>query len=86
MINYNPSGGVCAVKIMIELDGDYVKEVRFVGGCDGNAQGVARLVKGMKIDDVIKRLKGIRCGYKPTSCPDQLAIALQSAKNEQTNN
>lgn len=68
--------GTCSSEIVIELDGDIVKSVRFIGGCNGNAKGVGALVKGMKADEVIKRLKGIKCGFKQTSCPDQLATAL----------
>ena len=73
--------GVCASKILFDLDGDTVKNIRFVGGCNGNTQGVARLAEGMKIDEVVARLKGVHCGMKPTSCPDQLAKALKQAKN-----
>ena len=72
--------GVCARAIEIELDGDTVKSVNFIGGCAGNTQGVAALVAGMKIDEAIARLEGIRCGFKSTSCPDQLATALKNAK------
>lgn len=71
--------GVCSRAIDIELDGDTVCEVRFMGGCSGNTQGVAALVRGMKAADAIQRLSGIRCGFKATSCPDQLAKALQQA-------
>ena len=65
-----------------ELDGDEIKEVSFEGGCNGNLKGIGALVRGMKIDDAIERLEGIRCGFKPTSCPDQLAQALKEAKAE----
>ncbi len=75
--------GVCASKILFDLDGDTVKNIRFVGGCNGNTQGVARLAEGMKIDEVIARLKGVHCGMKPTSCPDQLAQALLAAKEQE---
>lgn len=75
--------GVCASKILFDLDGDTVKNIRFVGGCNGNTQGVARLAEGMKIDEVVARLKGVHCGMKPTSCPDQLAQALLSAKEQE---
>ena len=68
--------GTCAQAIEFELDGDIIKEVQFIGGCSGNTQGVARLVEGMDVDEAIKRMSGIRCGFKPTSCPDQLAKAL----------
>ena len=69
--------GVCARAIDVEIDGDTVTRVQFHGGSSGNTQGVATLVAGMKIDDVINRLSGIRCGFKGTSCPDQLATALR---------
>jgi len=75
--------GTCAAEIRIELEGDTVESVKFVGGCSGNTQGIASLVKGMKVDEVIEKLKGIRCGFKPTSCPDQLARALEEAKNKE---
>lgn len=71
--------GVCSSAIELELDGDTIKQVHFVGGCDGNTQGVARLVQGMKAQEAISRLEGITCGFKPTSCPDQLAKALRQA-------
>ncbi|MCF0130117.1 MAG: TIGR03905 family TSCPD domain-containing protein [Pseudobutyrivibrio sp.] len=73
--------GTCSQEIIIETEGDIVKEVSFVGGCNGNTQGISALVKGMKVDDVIERLSGITCGMKSTSCPDQLAKALLEAKN-----
>lgn len=79
--NYTPKG-VCSRAITIELDGDTVKSVQFMGGCAGNTQGVARLVEGMKAQDAIKRLRGIRCGMRPSSCPDQLSIALERALEE----
>ena len=75
--------GVCASKILFDLDGDTVKNIRFVGGCNGNTQGVARLAEGMKIGEVVARLKGVHCGMKPTSCPDQLAQALLAAKEQE---
>lgn len=71
--------GTCSRSIHIVLDGDIIKEVRFMGGCSGNTQGVAALVTGMKAEEAIKRLGGIRCGMKQTSCPDQLAKALKEA-------
>ena len=74
---YKPRG-VCAALIAITLDDDgVVQDVVFTGGCNGNAQGISSLVKGMPAQQVIKRLKGIRCSYKTTSCPDQLATALE---------
>ncbi len=74
------TSGTCSRLIHIELDGDEIKEVSFEGGCNGNLKGIGALVRGMKIDDAIERLEGIRCGFKPTSCPDQLAKALKEYK------
>lgn len=74
------TSGVCAAKIVFEVDNDIVHNVRFIGGCSGNTQGVAKLAEGMKADEVIARLQGIRCGMKATSCPDQLAKALAAAR------
>ncbi len=71
--------GVCSRQITVELDGDIIKEVTFLGGCNGNTQGVAALVEGMNAFEAIEKLKGIRCGGRATSCPDQLAIALEQA-------
>nr|WP_308624941.1 TIGR03905 family TSCPD domain-containing protein [uncultured Eisenbergiella sp.] len=70
--------GTCSSAIDIEMDGNIIKSVVFTGGCNGNLQGISRLVEGMSAEDAISRLKGIKCGFKPTSCPDQLAIALES--------
>ena len=73
-----PTCGVCSQAIVIELDDmNTVSSVEFIGGCSGNTQGVAKLAQGMKAEDVIARLSGIRCNGKPTSCPDQLARALR---------
>ncbi len=80
-MDYKPSG-VCSRLIQVELDGDTIKSVNFVGGCSGNTQGVARLVEGMDVHEAISRLEGIRCGFRPTSCPDQLAKALRQAIGE----
>lgn len=71
--------GVCSQAINLELDGDIIKSVEFIGGCSGNTQGVARLVEGMKVNEAIEKIEGIHCGSKTTSCPDQLAKALQMA-------
>lgn len=71
--------GVCTRRIRIKLEGETVKEVSFLGGCSGNTQGVAALAVGMPASEVISRLEGICCGFKPTSCPDQLAKALRAA-------
>ena len=69
--------GTCSTQIDLELDGNVVHNVKFTGGCNGNLQGISALVKGMKPEEAINRLKGIRCGFKSTSCPDQLAHALE---------
>lgn len=74
--------GTCSQEIIIDLDGDTIRSVQFIGGCNGNTKGIGALVKGMKVDDVIQRCRGIRCGMKPTSCPDQLAQALLQAKEK----
>ncbi len=71
--------GTCARSIQFELDGETVKNIRFEGGCNGNLKGIGAIVDGMKAEDVIKKLEGIRCGFKTTSCPDQLAKALRKA-------
>lgn len=69
--------GVCSNAIDVEVEGGIIKSVKFTGGCNGNTQGISRLVVGMKAEDAISRLKGIKCGFKSTSCPDQLALALE---------
>ncbi len=75
--------GTCSVLIDVTADdNDVIQQVAFLGGCDGNLQGICRLVKGQKIDDVISKLDGISCGGKPTSCPDQLCRALEQLKNK----
>ena len=71
------TAGVCSRQIDIDIEGDTVVKVVFTGGCSGNTQGVAALAVGMTVDEVISRLKGIRCGFKYTSCPDQLALAIE---------
>ncbi len=72
--------GVCSMQIEIEIEDSIIKNVEFIGGCSGNTQGVASLAKGRNIDDVIAALEGIKCGFKNTSCPDQLAYALKEIK------
>ena len=72
--------GVCSRKITFSLEDGKVRNVFFDGGCNGNGKGVAALVEGMDVDEAISRMKGIRCGMKNTSCPDQLAQALEQAK------
>ena len=77
MSNYDTKG-VCAKNIEFEIEGDIVKSVKFNGGCNGNLKGIATLVEGLKVEEVIKKLKGLTCGNKDTSCPDQLAKALEN--------
>ena len=81
MFTYYPEG-VCSHMFEIELDGDTIKQIVITGGCHGNLQAVAKLVEGMKVDEAIGKLEGIRCGFKPTSCPDQIAKALRAARNQ----
>ncbi len=71
--------GVCAKNIQFEIENGKVKDVIFAGGCSGNLQGIGRLVEGMDVSEAIDKLSGIKCGYKSTSCPDQLATALREA-------
>lgn len=75
------TSGVCSKKIDFEITDGKLHNVSFTGGCHGNLQGIGRLVEGMEVDEVISRLEEIRCGFKNTSCPDQLAKALKSLKN-----
>ena len=77
------TNGVCSRSIDIEIEDNIIKDVSFMGGCNGNLKGIAALTKGMDIDDVIERLKNIKCGFKNTSCPAQLAKALIDYKNGQ---
>lgn len=74
------TSGVCSREISFEVVDGKVHSVQYLGGCNGNTQGVGALVEGMEIDEAIKRLKGIKCGARPTSCPDQLALALEKYK------
>lgn len=78
---YTPRG-VCSREMIIEIDKDIIKNVRIVGGCAGNTIGVSKLAEGRKIDEVIELLKGIPCGSRGTSCPDQLAHALEEIKQK----
>ena len=82
MFTFYPEG-VCSMMIEIRLDGDTIGDVVFTGGCNGNLNGISKLIKGMKVDDVIEKLEGTRCGFKETSCPDQLSKALRAAMAEQ---
>lgn len=74
--------GVCSVQIDFEIEDGILKNVRFTRGCNGNTQGISALVEGMNVDEVIKRLRGTNCNGRGTSCPDQLARALELAKQE----
>ena len=71
--------GTCSRKMTVDVENDIIKDVKIEGGCSGNLQGITNLVRGMKVQDAIDKMKGIRCGFKSTSCPDQLAIALEQA-------
>ena len=77
-MDYQPKG-VCSQQIHFDIIDNKVRNVSFVGGCNGNLQGISRLVEGMKVEEAIRRLEGIRCGFKATSCPDQLAQALKQS-------
>lgn len=70
--------GTCSRKIDISLDGNIIKKVNFHGGCSGNTKGIAKIVEGMQAEDVINKFSGIKCGFRNSSCPDQLAIALKT--------
>ena len=74
--------GVCSQLIEIETEGNIIQDVRFTGGCNGNLQGISALLKGMTVENAIDRLSGIRCGFKDTSCPDQLSRALKSMQEQ----
>ncbi len=77
------TSGVCSQQITIEIDENgRIKDIKFLGGCNGNLQGIAALAKGKTIDEIINSLKGIKCGFKATSCPDQLARALEQIKED----
>ena len=79
MYQYNTTG-TCSRNILFDIEDGKVKNVSFIGGCNGNLKGIGSLVEGMDVDEVIARLEGIKCGPKATSCPDQLAQALKAAK------
>ncbi len=76
------TSGVCSRSVEFDVVDNKVKNVRFEGGCSGNTQGVAALIEGMDIDEAIRRMSGIKCGFKSTSCPDQLADALKQYKEQ----
>ncbi len=78
---YTPRG-TCSRKMVVDVEEGIIRDVKIEGGCSGNLQGISNLVKGMKVDEAIEKMKGIKCGFKPTSCPDQLAIALEQAKEK----
>ena len=78
-ITYRPRG-VCSRNMEIDVEGDVIHSVRVEGGCSGNLQGICSLLKGMTVEEAVARMEGIRCGGKPTSCPDQLAQALKQAE------
>lgn len=80
-ITYTPQG-VCSRQMTLEIDNGVISSLSVLGGCSGNLQGIARLVAGMEVDEAIRRLEGIRCGDKPTSCPDQLSRALRQYQSE----
>lgn len=73
--------GVCSMQISFNINDDIITDVKFYGGCDGNLKAIAKLVEGLKAEEIIEKLKGNTCGYKNTSCADQLAIAVTEAKN-----
>lgn len=80
-ITYTPRG-VCSRQMMVEAEDGVITHVQVMGGCDGNLKGIVSLLKGMKVEDAISRMEGIRCGMKATSCPDQLAQALRKLQEE----
>jgi len=80
--NYRPRG-VCSQNMEIEVEGSKIVSLKVSGGCSGNLRGIAKLVEGMEISDVISRLEGVKCGFKSTSCPDQLAQALKEISAQQ---
>jgi len=80
--SYRPQG-TCSKLMNLELENGVIKNLEVIGGCDGNLKGITSLVIGMKAQDAIDKLKGIRCGYKSTSCPDQLSIALTQALEQE---
>ena len=71
--------GTCSTQIDLDVEDGIIRNVKFTGGCNGNLQGISKLVEGMKAEDAIEKLRGIKCGFKPTSCPDQLSYAIEEA-------
>ena len=80
------TSGVCSREILFSVEDGKVKDVKFIGGCNGNLQGISLLANGMDVDELIEKLSGVKCGFKNTSCPDQFAKALLAAKENQTSN
>lgn len=80
MFTYKPEG-VCSQLYEFDIEGHTIKNVKIHGGCNGNLQGIAKLIEGQNVEDVIPRIEGIKCGYKPTSCPDQISKALKAYLN-----
>lgn len=78
---YEPQG-VCSRQMIFEIEGDIIKSIKIVGGCAGNTLGISKLIEGLTIDEIIKKLKGVPCGYRGTSCPDQIARALEEYKKK----
>ena len=78
---YTPRG-TCSRKMTVDVENDIIRDVKIEGGCSVNLQGITNLVRGMNVDEAIERMQGIKCGFKQTSCPDQLAIALEQAKRK----
>lgn len=77
------TNGVCSMQIRFELDGDVVRDISFLGGCDGNLKAISKLCDGMTVDEIEEKLAGNTCGYKPTSCADQLARAVRAAYDKE---
>ena len=75
--------GTCSMQIIVDYTENVIDNVTFIGGCNGNLKGISQLVKGLTFDEVIKKLEGTTCGFKPTSCPDQLAQALKQIKEKE---
>ena len=78
---YKP-GGVCSRELIFDIVDDTVKSLEVIGGCNGNLKGISSLISGMKLEDIISKIEGTKCGFKNTSCPDQIACALKAYLNE----
>lgn len=76
--------GTCSTQIKVDLDGNVIKSVEFTGGCNGNLNGISKIVEGMTVEDIVSKFSGIKCGSKSTSCPDQLSLAVKEAYASQT--